>query len=92
MSERGGRRRGTGGQQKGWNRGIPDSVSLFEGGDTCFTGTGNGVLCDGSMKLGRCMVTSATPCFQYRNDSEEGCPEKKAHAQLLILEDTPLSS
>lgn len=74
-----------GGQQKGWNRGIPNSVSLFEGGDTCFLGIRNIVLCNGSMKLGQSMVTSTMPCFQYQKDCEEECPEKQSHGQLLIF-------
>lgn len=50
------------------------------------------MLCDGSMKLGHFIVTSTTSCFWYRKGCEEECPEKKSHGQLLILEDTLLSS
>lgn len=82
-SKKGGKRRGTGRQQKDWNRGIPDSVSLFEGGYTSFLGTRNIVLYDRSMKLGHFVVTSTVSCFQYQKDCRGECPEKKFYSQLL---------
>lgn len=50
------------------------------------------MLRDGSMKLGHFMVASTMSCFQYQKDYEEEHPEKKSRGQLLILEETLLSS